>query len=865
APDVPSFSFPTGLKEGQRGSAMCTIKSGERPFEFQWLKNGEEIITSSNVKIQNVLDTSFLVIEAVSSESNGNYTCIVKNLYGSDRFTATLNVAAAPTWIKEPSDVLVEEGDSISIECAASGEPKPSVKWLRGEGNILISNDISSAMSVSASGTLTVNKIEAEMQGSYTCIAENEIGKPISKAIIILVRVILFIIALCYLFQIILCGDAPVVAPFIFPPALKEGERGSAICTIKSGDRPFEFHWEKDGKDLTNVETQSIRDSSILIIESVSSESSGNYTCIVSNAFGKDRFTASLLVTAPPVWKKEPMDQIVQEGESLAVECEAIGVPSPTMKWTVGDKHEPIPSDPSSIIRSSITGSLIINRVDISMGRIYSCEADNGFGHTLKKDIVITVRGNVKELRCNMIQQILSAFYVWILLFKGVLMGDAPVVASFAFPSALQEGERGSATCTIRSGDRPLEFQWKKDGMLLSQSSSVDIQYIKDSSFLVIESVTSKSSGNYTCIVKNSFGQDQFTASLTVTGETKNIVSTDASSVIHSSDSGSLVITKLDSSMKGSYVCEANNGYGEPLRKEIIVSVRDAPVISPFIFPPALKEGERASVQCTIRSGDKPIEFHWKKDGQGIDGYTNVEVQTHRDHSIMVIETVSAKSSGNYTCVVSNAYGKDQFTASLTVTAAPEWLNEPMDTVAEEGDSLTIECRATGVPQPSIKWTSGDGKILIPDDQVSSIRASSLGALVISKVEASMKGSYTCEANNGYGEPLRKTVLITVRGNYTCIVKNAFGSDRYTASLAVSAQPTWLREPLDVISKEGNGRVKNSSELFPNLMFDGSGTLMISKLDISMKGSYTCIADNGIGKSLQKTILISVQGIICRV
>ncbi|KAG8170511.1 hypothetical protein JTE90_000334, partial [Oedothorax gibbosus] len=312
APDVASFNFPTGLKEGQRGSAMCTIKSGERPFEFQWLKNGEEIITSSNVKIQNVLDTSFLVIEAVSSESNGNYTCIVKNLYGSDRFTATLNVAAAPTWIKEPNDVLVEEGDSISIGCSASGEPKPSVKWLRGEGNTLISNDISSAMSVSTSGTLTVNKIEAAMQGSYTCIAENEIGKTISKTITILVR------------------DAPVVAPFIFPPALKEGERGSATCTIKS---------------------------------------------------------------APPVWKKEPIDQVVQEGEILSVECEAIGVPSPTMKWTVGDKHEPIPSDPSSMIRSSTSGTLIINKVDISMESIYSCEADNGFGHTLKKDIVITVRG----------------------------------------------------------------------------------------------------------------------------------------------------------------------------------------------------------------------------------------------------------------------------------------------------------------------------------------------------------------------------------------------------------------------------------------------------------------------------------------
>ncbi|GIZ00398.1 hypothetical protein CEXT_317421 [Caerostris extrusa] len=31
----------------------------------------------------------------------------------------------------------------------------------------------------------------------------------------------------------VMCRDAPVVSPFIFPPALKEGERGSAICTIR--------------------------------------------------------------------------------------------------------------------------------------------------------------------------------------------------------------------------------------------------------------------------------------------------------------------------------------------------------------------------------------------------------------------------------------------------------------------------------------------------------------------------------------------------------------------------------------------------------------------------------------------------------
>lgn len=65
-----------------------------------------------------------------------------------------------------------------------------------------------------------------------------------------------------------------------------------------------------------------------------------------------------------------------------------------------------------------------------------------------------------------------------------------------------------------------------------------------------------------------------FSFLIAITGDTKNVISTDPSSVIRSSETGSLVISKIDAGMKGSYVCEANNGFGEPLRKEIFVSVR---------------------------------------------------------------------------------------------------------------------------------------------------------------------------------------------------------------------------------------------------------------------------------------------------
>lgn len=38
--------------------------------------------------------------------------------------------------------------------------------------------------------------------------------------------------------------------------------------------------------------------------------------------------------------------------------------------------------------------------------------------------------------------------------------------------------------------------------------------------------------------------------------------------------------------------------------------------------------------------------------------------------------------------------------------APPVWLKEPMDTFAQEGENLSVECLASGVPQPTVTWTS---------------------------------------------------------------------------------------------------------------------------------------------------------------
>ncbi|KAG8178096.1 hypothetical protein JTE90_017445 [Oedothorax gibbosus] len=596
APKVAPFSFPPALKNGERGSVTCTIRSGDTPVEFLWKKDDQNIQGNDGIKIQSVLDSSILVISSVSSKSSGNYSCVVKNSVGSDQFTSILKVTAPPIWKVEPTDLHTQEGASEVIYCEASGVPQPDIKWIKGgeeQRGDVITIDPSSNLKVLPSGTLSFNKIESSMNGMYTCIADNNLGTVLSKSIFVSVR------------------DPPILAQFSFPSALKEGERGSATCTIRSGDTPLEFTWLKDGQDVRDIEGVRIKsdlDSSFLIIPFVTSKSSGNYTCIVKNAFGSDRYTSTLAVSAPPVWKVEPMNLDIQEGGNAHISCEASGVPQPEIKWLQGEENgSTITEDSSSGIKTLPGGILSFTKVEASMQGSYTCIADNSFGKPISKTISLKVREIVFLL-----------FVVW-----KTDANDAPDVASFSFPTGLKEGQRGSATCTIKSGERPFDFQWLKNGDEIVKSSNVKIQNVLDSSFLVIEAVSSESNGNYTCIVKN-------------------------------------------------------------------------------------------------------------------------------------------------------LYGSDRFTATLNVAAAPTWIKEPTDALVEEGDSISIDCSASGEPKPSVKWLKSEGNTLISNDISSAMSVSASGTLTVNKVEAVMQGSYTCTAENEIGKPISKSITILVRGKYKFCNCNIF-------------------------------------------------------------------------------------------
>lgn len=92
-PEVAPLHFPSELKFGKRAALYCSVLDGDPPFTFVWLKDGVILTENDNFFIAKTDGfNSVLSISKLGAESNGNYSCRVKNAFGSDEKFSFLQV-----------------------------------------------------------------------------------------------------------------------------------------------------------------------------------------------------------------------------------------------------------------------------------------------------------------------------------------------------------------------------------------------------------------------------------------------------------------------------------------------------------------------------------------------------------------------------------------------------------------------------------------------------------------------------------------------------------------------------------------------------------------------------------------------------
>ena len=87
------------------------------------------------------------------------------------------------------------------------------------------------------------------------------------------------------------------------------------------------------------------------------------------------------------------------------------------------------------------------------------------------------------------------------------------------------------------------------------------------------------------------------------------------------------------------------------------------------MFGSDLTEGMRATVVCSILSGDPPLTFTWLKEGLPVTSFhDDIDISSFTDSdSSFRIKSVKRSHSGNYTCIVSSSNISSNYTTEMIV------------------------------------------------------------------------------------------------------------------------------------------------------------------------------------------------------
>ncbi|XP_050539074.1 muscle M-line assembly protein unc-89 isoform X2 [Daktulosphaira vitifoliae] len=189
-PVKPSILSPLSeqtVTEGQSVYLKCVIIGQPEP-EVIWYHDGKPVKESKDIQLLFQGDQCSLVIKEAFVDDAGEYKVIAINSAGEASSIGFLKIqprpnldldklVEAPKFIKLLSDVLVREGDPITLECNANGCPKPEFKWIRNTVEIKPDHRIILSSNEDGTAILHIPKALPIDKGQYTVRATNTAGE----------------------------------------------------------------------------------------------------------------------------------------------------------------------------------------------------------------------------------------------------------------------------------------------------------------------------------------------------------------------------------------------------------------------------------------------------------------------------------------------------------------------------------------------------------------------------------------------------------------------------------------------------------------------------------------------------------------
>ncbi|CAL4074766.1 unnamed protein product, partial [Meganyctiphanes norvegica] len=154
----------------------CDVESSLIPA-ITWARHGRTLNTFADPNIQILSNGGEIHLRHVRPNDGGTFTCIAVNSAGQDMLTYSITVLVPP--VIDRSKVKTRHmgivGQSLRLNCNATGSPDPILEWKK--GNTLITNDHPHYVLHGGGRSIEVVSLSEEDNGVIICSAINTAGQ----------------------------------------------------------------------------------------------------------------------------------------------------------------------------------------------------------------------------------------------------------------------------------------------------------------------------------------------------------------------------------------------------------------------------------------------------------------------------------------------------------------------------------------------------------------------------------------------------------------------------------------------------------------------------------------------------------------
>ncbi|XP_073255616.1 uncharacterized protein [Porites lutea] len=212
---------------------------------------------STRFRLNSTSKFSTLTINRITQKENATFQCRMQEGGNTWAYNVRIEVIVTPVITYISADRTVNKGDTVLLDCKATGYPAPTINWTR------VSDDSVVRMPLNISGK--------QHEGTYKCTADNGFGKPVSRDVSLTVQ------------------TPPVItSPTNDTWEIMAGESVTIECLAES-DPSSSYVWK-------NTTGAVVADGRQLRLHKVNDSSGGNYICTATNKLGSDDRSIIVLV-----------------------------------------------------------------------------------------------------------------------------------------------------------------------------------------------------------------------------------------------------------------------------------------------------------------------------------------------------------------------------------------------------------------------------------------------------------------------------------------------------------------------------------------------------------------------------------------